>query len=134
MKRSSLRRLTGGALTLVILSGCSSESPFRDTFDADRPRDPEIARADAPAPARSHEATTADLPVLDAALVQLPLQLANAGQAIVFLLVRAAHGVHALEEYVLRQQGVLLAFGLAEHLHPVLQPLPQYVLLALRLL
>jgi len=66
MVRSSLRRLTGGALTLAILTGCSSRSPFTDTFDAERPRHPQSMRADASTRSASRSAEFAPPPVLDA--------------------------------------------------------------------
>jgi outer membrane protein TolC len=66
MVRSSLRRLAGGALALAILSGCTSRSPFTDTYDADRPRHPRAVRADASTPPRSRDDEPAPLPVLDA--------------------------------------------------------------------
>ncbi|MDY7107446.1 MAG: TolC family protein [Planctomycetota bacterium] len=66
MVRSSMRLLTGGALMLAILSGCASRSPFTDTFDAERPRHPQAARAEVSTPSRSRGNESAPLPVLDA--------------------------------------------------------------------
>ncbi|MHC5016599.1 MAG: TolC family protein, partial [Planctomycetota bacterium] len=66
MVRSSLRRLAGGALTLAILTGCSSRSPFTDTFDAERPRHPQSMRADASTPSAIHGDEAAQPPVLGA--------------------------------------------------------------------
>lgn len=65
MVRISLRCLAGSALTLVVLAGCSSRSPFTDTFDADRSRHPQAVRADTSTPPRSYGDESAQLPVLD---------------------------------------------------------------------
>lgn len=65
MERPTRRRLAGGALTLAILSGCSSRSPFADTIEADRPRGPEITNADASAASSNIEAAGAKRPRLD---------------------------------------------------------------------
>lgn len=66
MERTPLRRLAGGALTLVIFSGCASRSPFTNSFDADRPRRLQAVRADASVPSRTGRDDSAPLPVLDA--------------------------------------------------------------------
>jgi outer membrane protein TolC len=65
MVHTSLRCLIGGALTLAILAGCSSRSPFTDTFDADTPRRSQAVRADASTPPRSSGDESTPRPVLD---------------------------------------------------------------------
>lgn len=65
MVHTSLRCLAGSVLTLAILSGCSSRSPFTDTFDAETLRHPQAVRADAPTSPRGYGDDSAPLPVLD---------------------------------------------------------------------
>lgn len=66
MLRSSLRCLAGGALTLAILPGCTSRSPFSDPLDADPSRHPQSLRADASTAPRGRGDASEQLPVLDA--------------------------------------------------------------------
>lgn len=66
MERTWLRRFFGGALMLITLGGCSSRSPFTDTFDTDSPRNPHAVRADMLAPSRAGLDEAESLPVLDA--------------------------------------------------------------------